>query len=205
MRRAVLVAVVVVVVSVGVFIVQSGGLGSKHRGRGDLRPIPTAALADAAPAARPLHVPQIRPGERCPVAARRSQPTARLGVMLGDGPVRAVGVADGVLPYTPPSDNPLNAFRGSRWGGGKVLWAVDPTVKDDVVIRGHQIDGDGELRFGMSVDPDTTLVLHGPGAQPYDGTGWRNFPSTTRVQHPGCYAYQIDTTSTSTMLVLAVR
>ena len=126
--------------------------------------------------------------------------------MLGDGPVRAVGLfADGVLPYTAPSNDASNAFRGSRWGGSKVLWAVGPAVTDDVVIRGHQIDGDGELRFGESVDPDAELVLHGLGAQPYDATGWRNFPSETRVQHPGCYAYQIDTRSTSTIGVVSIR
>jgi hypothetical protein len=77
-----------------------------------------------------------------------------------------------------------------------------------VLIRGHQIDGDGELRFGQSVDPDAELVLHGPGASQGPGTdrsGWRGFPSTTRVRHPGCYAYQIDSTSTSTIVVISVR
>ena len=124
--------------------------------------------------------------------------------MLGDGPVRPVGAENGVLPYAPPSEDPLNASPGSTWGGNKLLWAVGPTIKGDALIRGHQVDGNGELRFGLSTEPDTELLLHGAGASP-NADGWRDFPSATRVQHTGCYAYQIDTASTSTIVVIAIR
>jgi hypothetical protein len=153
---------------------------------------------------RPLHLPRAEPGAACPVTRGASQPTAALGVMLGDGPVRPVGVATGQLQYVAPSNDLLNEFHGSKWGGNKLLWAVGPTINGDVLIRGHQVDGTGELRFGLAIAPDADLLLHGPGATS-NADGWRDFPSTTRVQHPGCYAFQIDTTSTSTLVVIAIR
>jgi hypothetical protein len=153
---------------------------------------------------RPLHLPRAKPNAACPVTRGASQPTVALGVMLGVGPVRPVAVASGQLLYVAPSNGPLNAFHGSRWGGNKLLWAVEATVKGDVRIRGHQVDGIGELRFGLAIDPDAELLLHGPGATS-NADGWRDFPSATRVQHPGCYAFQIDTASTSTIVVIAIR
>jgi hypothetical protein len=152
---------------------------------------------------RPLHFPRAKPGAACPVTRGASQPTAALGVMLGDGPVRPVAVASGQLLYVAPSEGPLNAFHGS-WGGNKLLWAVGATVKGDVRIRGQQVDGTGELRFGLAIDPDAELLLHGPGTTS-NADGWRDFPSATRVQHPGCFAFQIDTASTSTIVVIAIR
>jgi hypothetical protein len=153
---------------------------------------------------RPLHLPRAEPGAPCPVTMGVSQPNAALGVMLGDGPVRPVAAASGQLQYVAPSSDLLNEFHGSKWGGDKLLWAVGPTVNGSVLIRGHQVDGTGELRFGLAIDPDADLLLHGPGAT-RNADGWRDFPSTTRVQHPGCYAFQIDTASTSTLVVIAIR
>lgn len=123
--------------------------------------------------------------------------------MLGNGPVRPVGVADGVLTYIAPSPAPQNPFRDSRWGGNKILWAVGPTIRGDVLIRGHQLDGSAGLRFGMRTTPDSELVLRASDATA-DSAGWRGYPSETRVQRPGCYGYQIDTTATSTIVVLRV-
>ena len=183
--------------AVVVAIVAFAALGSHTRPRG-----PRAALGDLQ--RRPLQLPRLSPAERCPVTTERSQPTAALGVMLGHGAVRPVGVPDGVLRYVAPSDDPLNAFRGSAWGGNKVLWAVGPTVRGDVLIRGRQLDGSGGLRFGMGVTPDAQLLLRAIDASP-DRSGWRGYPSETRVQHRGCYGYQIDTASASAIVVVSVE
>jgi hypothetical protein len=153
---------------------------------------------------RPLHLPRLTPSAHCPATTGRSQPTSTLGVMLGNGPVRPVGVANGVLTYIAPSPAPQNPFRNSKWGGNKILWAVGPTVPGDVLIRGHQLDGSGGLRFGMGTTPDTELVLRASDVTA-DSAGWRGYPSETRVQRPGCYGYQIDTTSTSTIVVVLVE
>ncbi len=134
----------------------------------------------------------------------RSQPTTALGVMLGNGPVRPVGVPNGVLSYVAPSSDPLNPFRDSKWGGNKVLWAVAPSVRGDVLIRGGQLDGPGDMRFGLGTLPDTQLLLRTVDATS-DTDGWRGYPSETRVQHRGCYGYQIDTASSSTIVVVSVQ
>jgi len=162
----------------------------------------STALGD--PQHRPLHFPHLSPTGQCPITTGRSQPTAALGVMLGHGAVRPIGWPDGVLHYVAPSDDPLNAFRGSVWGGNKVLWAVGPTVHGDVLIRGRQLDGSGGLRFGMGVIPDPQLLLRAADTTA-DAAGWRGYPSETRVQHRGCYGYQIDTAATSTTVVLSVE
>ncbi len=138
------------------------------------------------------------------MTAGRSQPTAALGVMLGNGPVRPVGVPNGVLSFTAPSSDPMNAFHNSKWGGNKVLWAVAPSIRGDVLIRGRQLDGPGDMRFGMGTTPDTQLLLRAVDATS-DADGWRGYPSETRVQHRGCYGYQIDTASSSTVVVVSVE
>jgi hypothetical protein len=122
--------------------------------------------------------------------------------MLGNGPARRVGIGpDGVLNYVPPGAG--TAFVGSTWGGNKVLWALAPGEDGVVLIRGHQLDGSGGLGFGLHVNPDAELILP-TGMTPLPG-GWRAFPPTTRLQHPGCYAYQVDTLSTSDVVVFIAR
>ena len=151
---------------------------------------------------RPLHLPVGASGGRCPVTQGMSQPTPRLGKMLGDGPVRPVGIPDGRFQYATPEHT--NAFPGSTWGGNKVLWAVGPSVAGEALVRGHQIDGPGDVRFGMAANPDVELILPSVAAgEAPDAAGWRDFPTETRIQRPGCYAVQIDTASTSTVVVFS--
>ncbi len=124
--------------------------------------------------------------------------------MLGSGPVRPVGVPNGVLAFTAPTSGPLNAFPGSKWGGSKVLWAAAPSVHGDVLIRGRQLGGPGEMRFGLGTTPEPQLLLRASDAVS-DADGWRGYPSETRVEHRGCYGYQIDTASGSTVVVVSVQ
>jgi hypothetical protein len=160
---------------------------------------------------RPLRLPKVAHGGRCPVTTVVSQPTPGLGPMLGTGPARPVGRADGVLSYVAPPrpgdpNYALNGFAGSKWGGQKVLWAVAPEVTTEVLVRGRQLDGSGGVRFGPAIDPDPELLL--PAPSPSDSRvagGWRDFPGYTRLQHPGCYAYQVDTPSTSNVIVFHAR
>jgi hypothetical protein len=130
--------------------------------------------------------------------------------MLGDGPVRTVGLGpDGALRFSAPSDSPQNAWAGSEWGGGKVLWAVAPGQAGSFVIRGRQLDGPGFLRFGQANLPDETLVLPAAPASADDTTdlqNWRSYPSSVRMQHEGCYGFQIESpTGTTTIVFAAAR
>jgi hypothetical protein len=125
--------------------------------------------------------------------------------MLGRAPARPVGIGrHGMLSYVPPRAD--NAYAGSEWGGNKVLWAVAPSVKTMVLVRGRQLDGRDRVRFGMDINPEKELLMAAPtpGEHRLDG-GWRDFPNATRLKHPGCYGYQVDTPSASSVIVFEAR
>jgi hypothetical protein len=131
--------------------------------------------------ARPLHLPTVRPGATCPVAAVAK---TSLGHGLGAGP----------------------AF--PRWGTGstmkvvggvhKVLWFVLPSYKGPLLIRGGRVDGRGELHVDELGTVKSSVFLEQTDMAP------RYRPSTTWVPSAGCYAYQIDGTTFSRTIVFRV-
>ena len=156
---------------------------------------PSTASGSVAVVHHPLHLPTIRPGQRCPVTLSRRQPDPALGIVQGLGPAGPVGLsAHGVLHYGAP--NP-DRFVDRSWGGQKVLWAVDNSVDGAVLVRGRQLDGPHRLGFNDPALPE--LVLE-PKPVSHPG-GWRDYPSYTRLRAPGCYAYQVDTPSRSFVIV----
>ena len=72
-------------------------------------------------------------------------------------------------------------------------------------MRGRQLDGPNELRFGDSADPSADLVLSDAATVRVGGSslGWRNWVSSTRLRAAGCYAYQVDTADGSQVMVFA--
>lgn len=148
-----------------------------------------ATLADLR--ARPLRLPTLEPGDRCETARARKVSHA-FAPGLGDGPVYPVGFARrGRLVFEyPPAPN--SVFAGSEWGGSKVLWVSDPAYEGPILIRGRQLDGRNELRFGRGGPAMTGALAFRSGEADNWTGGWRNFPSYTRLRAPGCYAYQVD-------------
>jgi hypothetical protein len=59
------------------------------------------------------------------------------------------------------------------------------------------VDGQGSVGFNIDGTPSVEgqpfaeLQLP-PGQAPVGNSGWRNWPSYTKVPAPGCYAYQVD-------------
>ncbi len=92
-----------------------------------------------------------------------------------------------------------NGVGTQGWGGAKVLWFVNPSYQGFVLVRGHQVDGPHEIRFDTSSSQplmhqlmiDTSL----------GGSPWPNGGGYTRLQAPGCYAYQVDGTTFSYVIV----
>ena len=149
--------------------------------------------------ARPLDIPRIGPGEKCPVTRQWTpRDSARLsrGVLpgrplLGQGPV-----------YPGPTWRSLRrhvVIRVVRDEGGslnqKVLWAVDASYHGPVLIRGRQVDGPQVMTFsgGLSTGPRQLRFR--------DRTQTSNF----FVPSPGCYAVQIDGVSFSRVIVFRTR
>jgi hypothetical protein len=158
---------------------------------------------------RPLQLPKLALGEACPVTAVDTaldwSGTYGIAPGVGQGPVYPVGLASGVLHIAP-----AKAFRSRSWGGQKVLWFALPTYTGPVLVRGARIDGKGTVRFGQDPVPAKELLISGSqtaipgGVTPPKDARYR--PSMTRVQGPGCYAFQIDGRTFSRVVVFrAVR
>jgi hypothetical protein len=73
------------------------------------------------------------------------------------------------------------------------------------LIRGRQIDGPNELRFGPGDNPSTELQLDESNMAVIGEGDWPNWPSYTRLRTPGCYAYQVDGTSFSTVITFQAQ
>lgn len=96
----------------------------------------------------------------------------------------------------------LAPFIGSAWKGARVTWVAAKTYAGPVLIRGHQLGGPGAVGFGEGRTPYDELQLLAPstGAPSVPGEG-RSWLSFTRVRRAGCFAYQVDGTSFSTVIV----
>ena len=160
---------------------------------------------------RALHLPALTPGAACPTTHGHLV-QADLGIGLGSGPAYPIlgGSTDeaqhGILPMVDAASAGAGA---GGWGGMKVLWVIAPTFHGFVLVRGHQLAGPREVRFNggvdqpgntdLSTEPLPALRLVAP--VPWSSEPWVNWPSQTRVQAPGCYAYQVDGLSWSSVIV----
>jgi hypothetical protein len=166
-------------------------------------PPPSAATVTVASVAqRPLRLPRLAAGAACPVTRSTHRPDPSMGAVVGDGPAGPVGAVDGVLSYgeTPMSRDVTDL----SWGIAKVLWAVDPAEAGDVVVRGRQLDGPNTVAFSDPPLPELRLPRDGAsqsGDAPAVGA-WRGYPGYTRIRAPGCYGFQVDAPSGTSVIVL---
>jgi hypothetical protein len=149
---------------------------------------------------RRLHLPRVLPGGRCP-ASRLHDLGKFVSPGLGPGPVYPV--LGSVLGFVfPPPAGGSALFAGSAWGGTKVLWIAASSYRGPVLIRGRELGGPHEVRFGAARIPAAEMRLSVPGAYSVgEPAGWREWPSYTRLQAGGCYAYQVDGTRFSIVIV----
>jgi hypothetical protein len=128
---------------------------------------------------RALHLPAAGSSSDCPVSA-------------GSGPVRPSG----------GGDLAVTSFIGSAWQGARVTWTAASSYTGPVLIRGRQLAGSGTVGFGEGHVPydELQLLAAGTGAPAVPGGG-RAWLSITRVRSPGCFAYEVDGTSFSSVIV----
>ena len=147
---------------------------------------------------RPLHIPHIASGATCPVTAS-SRPSPLYGRTLGRGPAYPLTAwRTGTLSFFYPV-RPSQQWYPSDWSGQKVLWIVAPRYRGPVLIRGRQLDGPNLVRFDNSSPPPAELQIPAGGVT--STGGFRNWASETRLRAPGCYAWQVDGTTFSRVIV----
>jgi hypothetical protein len=160
---------------------------------------------------RPMNIPSVSSRIACPVSApeTRIDFSAAYGVGrgIGPGPVYPVHYdargpeMNAVSVRFPP---PRGQFgEGSEWSGWKHVWVARAAYQGPVLIRGRQLDGANDVRFGGEIAPSAE---HRLPATPRQLAGRFRFERTfSRVRAPGCYAYQIDGTTFSYLVVFEVR
>jgi len=137
-----------------------------------------------------LHLPGLRADGTCPVS-RRHTVWKQFSSALGPGPA-----------YPAIFDERSTLHFGaavfpSPWTGQKVLWIVGPSYRGPILIRGHQLGGSWWVGFdARESDPWSEMHIRGTGE-------WLGYPSYTRVRGEGCYAYQVDGTSFSRIIVFS--
>lgn len=159
---------------------------------------------------RPLRIPTIKRGIPCPVTAQDPKgDLSRIGgpntPAWGTGPAypttHDTGPTGGPVLRFPPGRSRISVFYGSRWSGQKVVWYVDrDAYQGPLLIRGRQVDGMDTLRFDSELVPPREIRVL-PESRVRGGA-----TRVRKARSRGCYAYQVDGTSFSSLLVFeAVR
>jgi hypothetical protein len=143
----------------------------------------------------------LSPGESCPTS--KSRPDLRPGIALyGSGPVYLQKVptaseTDGELGLTPDMYvQSRNAYVV------KGPWLSEPEYPGPILIRGHQLDGAGVIKFDYDQGSFSPEMLHGDSSSRGTDAGWSFWPSAIWVPGPGCYALQIDGLPFTDVIVL---
>jgi hypothetical protein len=165
-------------------------------------PIPTATPIPLATIlrARLLRLPTLSPGSACPVTPAY-EVSPGIAEAAGDGPVYLVDPQETTFfPFT-QSANPQGWAKQDS-----VVFLIRPGVGGDVLVRGHQVDGSNEGRFGEGDTPAAELIFKAPAqARIITDDDWSISFNTMRLREAGCYAIQIDSEATSSVIVFHAK
>jgi hypothetical protein len=149
---------------------------------------------------RPMRLPSLAPGMTCPRSTPTSrspfvQPADALG--FGGAPLYPIGMYmnfDATLHLRDTTPSPDGLYEV------KVVWANVP-YQGPVVVRVGRLDGPGR---GLVRIHDNPAASAGDAVVfPLD-RAVGDWPSSTFVSGPGCYAYQIDGAAFSEVVVFLV-
>ena len=150
---------------------------------------------------RPIHLPHIAAGTRCPVSAPGHKVYRNEAAAIGPGPIYVLSLMPfgriAVLPFVLPSPA---LFGGSAWGGQALKWIGAPSYQGPVLIRGRKLTGRDGLGFGAGNVPLAETDVP-PGGAHFDPGGWRLWSGYGRLRSPGCYGLQVDGTTFSEVII----
>jgi hypothetical protein len=154
-----------------------------------------------------LALRRLYPNAHCPLTRGHRYSNNQFGgVVLGHGSIQPL-----VAPNSPQSvemategvlefdHNPSH----HKWYSIKTLWFSRPSYRGPAVIRGRQLDGAHEIMFGER--PSLIDPYLPPGATTNGTGGFREWPGATWIKAAGCYAWQIDTTDGSELVVFEAK
>ncbi|MGE5334668.1 MAG: hypothetical protein ACM3N4_08210 [Nitrososphaerota archaeon] len=159
---------------------------------------------------RPLHVPTLMQGEACPVTPLSQVVIQQRHVTgIGNGSIFVTTQnmdANGVQhPVRSDFFRLANTYRGEL-----VTWYLRLPHPESVLIRGAQLDGPHVLLFDGGIEqPNFNRNLMGGRTLPQllisntptYGSPVASWTTVTRIASSGCYAYQIDTPTSTLILV----
>jgi hypothetical protein len=156
-----------------------------------------SSTTDWAALARPLQLPHLAADQTCPQSSG-GQVSPAFGPAFGDGPVYPVFGSNASLIEPSAVDGGYRA---------KVLWVSASSYQGPVLIRGAQVDGSGALGFAEGDSGNTTelRLLDATATSDGEEAGWREWPSYTNLAESGCYAYQVDASFGTTVIVFSAR
>lgn len=152
---------------------------------------------------KPLHLPTVAPGDKCPVTPTRQNVTPNYQYSLGQGPLYLVGMRPGTVIQ---AGNPVALDPGSTWNIAQMFWDVSATLNGPAIIRGHQIDGKNLVGFNGGIGQtsgnrqNTEPILN--ELRLMGMSQWNTYNTFLRIQAAGCYAFQTDTQSSSDVIVV---
>jgi hypothetical protein len=155
--------------------------------------------AIAALIARPMRLPKVAPGAPCPVSGvTERSPVAQAADArgLGKGPLYPITFYIGENATVR-----LGEIGEEGLHEQKVVWATSAGYQGPVVVRVGRLDGEGRGNVRLFYDSAATrgeAVVFPPSEFPTD------FPSSTNVSGPGCYAYQLDGANLEEIIVFRV-
>ncbi|HVG00823.1 MAG TPA: hypothetical protein VND68_13375 [Chloroflexia bacterium] len=150
---------------------------------------------------RPLKTQPLASGEACPTSKSRSD--VRPGMyVFGSGPVYLQRVptasdVDGEIGLTPSmyvQHRDAYSIKGP--------WLSEPEYPGPTLIRGHQLNGDGVIRFDYDQGSFSTEMAHGDSNSRGADAGWSGWASAIWLPGAGCYALQIDGLHFTEVIVL---
>jgi hypothetical protein len=154
-------------------LVPTAGYGTYERCQGTCIGSLPAALR------RPLSLP-TDDGGPCPITVNASGP---------------------VSPHDLPAGVGFRSVSGSQWSEAEVTWTAAGSYTGPLLIRGAMLGG-GPLGFGTDAVPYDELQLLNAGLRaPRVAGGGRAWVTDTRIRTGGCYAYQVDGTGFSEVVV----
>jgi hypothetical protein len=81
----------------------------------------------------------------------------------------------------------------------KTLWFARPRYQGPILIRGRQLDGPHKPSFGEEGSLLDPMLSAGPTIN--GEHGFREWPGATWVPRAGCYAWQVDGTNFSDVII----